>query len=567
LRIAAIDVGTNSIHMVIARVTAGAGLEVVDRERDVVQIGRGSWGSGRLSARAMRRTVEALGRYVQLARRHQVDHILCTATAAVREARNGGAFVQAAREATGILPHVIPAEEEGRLIWLGVRSALELPAEPSLIVDIGGGSVQLVVGNRDRLRLAAACPLGALRLTEERLADDPPSRRELQRLRRHVRRQSRDALAAVRDLRPRHVYGSSGSIHALAEAAHWLETGRPLARINGSTLDRGALERLTRRLETMSVAERLRIPGIDARRAEIIVPGAIVLLHVLEAVDADGMLLSDAGVREGLVMDYIASHPRELSSLERVEGLRQRSVLGLLGRFPVNEKHAQHVARLALALFDGLQVEHRLDAGARELLHHAALLHDVGAALGYDGHGEHSHYIIRNGNLRGFSTGEVEMIASVARFHGQRRPRKKVLRSLGLDKPQRRSVRWLAAILRIAEGLDRSHYQLARGLRVRRRNGAVSIVVRTRRDARLELWAARRRTQLLEKLLGKRVWLRPETAKEAVRPAIARRRAAAPPTRRRAPAAAASSPAPAQLRGVATVPAAATLAPRGGRPN
>jgi len=505
MRIAAIDIGTNSIHMVIARANSLTGFEVLDREREVVQVGRGSFANGRLRADAIRRTVEALGRCVALARRSQVDHVLCTATAAVREARNGGDFIAAARQQCGITPRVIPAEEEGRLIYLAVRSALEMPKEPALIIDIGGGSMQLVVGDRDRLIDVQSTPLGALRLTEQMLESDPPSRRDLQRLRRYIRKHARSALKRARGHEPEIVYGSSGSIHALAEVAHWFDTRRPLEQLNGHLLATESLERLTRRLQRMDAAQRERIPGLDARRAEIIVPGAMVLRHVLEEVGAAGIVMSDYGVREGLVTDYLRSHPREVTTLERGESLRHRSALQLLARFPVNEKHAQYVAKLALALFDGLRPLHDLSAGERELLHYAALLHDVGGMLGYDRHGEHSYYIIRNANLRGLSAAEVEMIALAARYHGRPRPRKKDPAVRALDKTQRRTLKWLAGILRVAEGLDRSHYQLVRGLRVLRYPEGVSIVVRTKRDARLELWAARRRTDLLERLLDKRV--------------------------------------------------------------
>src|SRR5689334_16532201 len=173
LRIAAIDIGTNSIHLVVARPIGAANSEVVDREREVVQIGRGSFATGRLQSVAILRTAEALARFTDLARRQRVDRILCTATAAVREARNGGDFLRRARELASITPRVIPPEEEGRLIYLAVRSAIALDAEPALILDIGGGSVQLVVGDRERLMHVASVPLGALRLTETMLDSDP----------------------------------------------------------------------------------------------------------------------------------------------------------------------------------------------------------------------------------------------------------------------------------------------------------------------------------------------------------------------------------------------------------
>jgi exopolyphosphatase/guanosine-5'-triphosphate,3'-diphosphate pyrophosphatase len=525
MRIAAIDIGTNSIHMVIAR-AVGHSFEIVDRERETVQVGRDSFASGRLRGAAIRRTVDALARFVKLARRHQVDRILCTATAAVREAKNGGELLRAARDTAGVTPRVIPTEEEGRLIYLGVKSALQLEAEPSLIVDIGGGSVQLVMGSHEKLIRVVSAPLGALRLSEILPLSDPAARREIVRLGRHIRRVAREPLAAVRELKPVRVYGSSGSIHAAAQVAHWIETGQTLDQINGHVVTRAALARVARRLHRMTLEEREHLPGVDGPRAEIIIPGVQVLLHVLESVGADRLTLSDYGVREGLVTDYISWHADEISTLDKIEDLRLRSVLGLLAKFQADGRHPRHVARLSLELFDGLQAAHRLGPEHRELLEFAALLHDLGSVIGFDGHTEHSSYIIRNGGLRGFSTTEVAMMACIARYHGKARPRKRdpIFRRLG--EPERRAVTWMAAMLRIAEGLDRSHYQLIRSLRVVRGRGRVSVLLTARREAQLEVWASQRRTGLLERLLG-------VAARVALAPAPAALKPAAAPRRRR----------------------------------
>jgi exopolyphosphatase / guanosine-5'-triphosphate,3'-diphosphate pyrophosphatase len=504
MRIATIDIGTNSIHMVIADTIAPGAFEVVDREREVVQVGRGSFHSGRLRRDAIVRSVDALTRFVQLARRLRSDRILCTATAAVREASNGGTFVDEARARAGISPRVIPSDEEGRLIYLAVKASLQLGAKPSLIVDIGGGSMQLVVGDIERLMLASSAPLGALRLAEMFLESDPASRGDLSRLRRHIRREAAPAMAKVEKLNPKRVYGSSGSIHALAQLDHWQTHGSEVPQINGYRLGREALSRLTRRLSRMSLAEREQLPGLDQRRAEIIVPGALALLHVLEAVDADDITISDYGVREGLVTDYIANNPAEVKQLAPIEDLRLRSVVQLLGKLQEYGPHPRHVAMLALTLWENLRRVHGLPPETRPLLHYAGLLHDVGAVLNFDNHAEHSAYVIRNGNLRGLSAQEVEVVACVARYHAKGRPGKDDRHYRELPKPWRRAVQWLAALLRIAEGLDRSHYQLIRGLRVVRRGRRYAILVTARRDAQLELWAARRRTGLLAELLGGR---------------------------------------------------------------
>ncbi len=506
MRIAAIDIGTNSIHMVIAQAVRQTEFTVLDREREVVQVGRGSFEAGRLRGEAVRRTVAALRRFVQLARRHQVDRILCTTTAAVREASNGGEFLKAARAVSGISPRVIPAEEEGRLIYLATRAALQLDARPSLIVDIGGGSAQLVVADRERLHQVVSVPLGSLRLTETLLSHDPATVRELTRLQRHIRKQLRAAFRILGEVKPAQVFGSSGAIHALAEVAHWNERGEGIRQLNGHVFSAGSLERQTRRLWRMTEAQREKLPGLDARRAEIIVPGAMVLVEVLRQAKANQITLSDFGVREGLVTDWLERHSREVTALEPIEDLRLRSVLGLLARFRADGPHPQQVARLALKLYDELRPHHGMGEPERELLHYAALLHDVGSAIGYDGHAEHSAYIIRNGSLRGLDEAEVEAVASIARYHGKPRPQKRRdAEYASLSKRTRLMVRWLSAILRIAEGLDRSHYQLIRDLRVARRGDNISLWVTSRRDAQLELWAARRRLDALAKLLDARL--------------------------------------------------------------
>jgi exopolyphosphatase/guanosine-5'-triphosphate,3'-diphosphate pyrophosphatase len=521
VRIAAIDIGSNSIHMVIAAAHHASGFEVVDREREVVQIGRGSFADRRLRRGAMRRTAQALGRFVQLARRVQVDRILCTATAAVREAANGGEFLQMCREAAGITPRVIPAAEEGRIIDLAIRSALRMPPGPALVVDIGGGSAQLVFGDGAGAPRVVSAPLGSLRLTELFLEDDPPSPREVTRLRRAIREALREAFSRVEVTAGIGVFGSSGAVHALAHAAHWLERGDRIRQINGHVLTAEALRRTTRKLLRMPCAQRERLPEIDAPRAEIIVAGALVLLEVLERAQAEAITLSDFGLREGLVTDWLQHHTQELTALDDVGDLRLRSVMGLLAKFGPAGPHPQRIADLSLAMFDGLRTEHGLDENARDLLRFAALVHDVGSSIGYDGHAEHSYYVIQHGQLRGLSEEEVAIIANVARYHGKARPRKRDEGFARLDKPARRTVRWLSALLRIAEGLDRSHYQLIGGLRVLRRGTTVSLVVRAVRDAQLELWAARRRVAPLEKLLGAEVRIVVAT-KPVARPGVSR---------------------------------------------
>jgi exopolyphosphatase/guanosine-5'-triphosphate,3'-diphosphate pyrophosphatase len=506
MRIAAIDIGTNSIHVVIAQALPEGGFEVLDREREVVQVGRGSFATGRLRADAIARTVESLARFVALARGKGAERIVCTATAAVREAANGGDFVRAARAASGITPKVIPAREEGRLIYLAVRSALELGERPSLILDIGGGSLQIVVGDRERIHRVVTAPLGALRLSEVFPLGDPPDLREVGKLIRYIKKTARPVLDDVEAYKPKRAFGSSGSIHALAHVANAFDGNEPIRQINGHVLTRRSLEKATRRLVRTTVEERMRLPaGLDLPRAEILLHGALVLTHLLAQAGVDAITMSDFGVREGLLVDYIGRHAREISRLERVEDLRLRSVLQLLARFRGDEIHARHVAALSLAMFDDLKEEHGLDGSMRRILQYAGLLHDIGSVIGHDRHSAHSHYIITNGSLRGLTAEEVELVAAVARYHGKARPRKSEPEFGALSRASRRAVEWMAALLRIAEALDRSQYQLVRGVRVTRSKGMLTIRALAREDARLEVWAARQRTRLLSRLVDRKV--------------------------------------------------------------
>ena len=546
MRIAAIDIGTNSIHVVIAQAHGQKGFEVLDREREVVQIGRGSFLGNRLRSDAIARTVDSLARFVALARRQGAERILCTATAAAREAKNGGEFVRQAKQVAGITPRVIPAREEGRLIWLAVKNALELPAdEPSLVLDIGGGSLQMVVGTADKLLRVVSVPLGALRLSEILPLGDPPDPEALARRRRTVRKTAREALAMVKELAPRRIYGSSGAIHALAHVSQHLEGKGTIGQINGHKLSARSLERTTRAIEAMPLAQRIALPGIDAARAEILIQGAVVLDHVLREVGGEAIIVSDFGVREGLIADYIARHAKEIERLDPVEDLKLRSVLRLLDKFRGDEVHARHVTGLGLSLFDAFADEHRLKGRARRLLEYAGLLHDVGSTIGHENHTAHSSYIIKNGNLRGLSAEDVAIVALVAGYHGKKRPRKSDETFAALRPKAQRAVRWLAAILRIAEALDRSQYQLVLGLRVTKAAESVTIRVTAREDARLEAWAARSRTRLLARLLGRKVRVLLEVSARSVRiPREAAAAPAAPPDAPR-PAARAAEPAPA----------------------
>jgi exopolyphosphatase/guanosine-5'-triphosphate,3'-diphosphate pyrophosphatase len=257
---------------------------------------------------------------------------------------------------------------------------------------------------------------------------------------------------------------------------------------------------------------------MDPARADIITAGAILLDVVLTRLRVKEVVLSEWALREGILLNYIHGHPRSLERAETYPDVRRRSVVELAERFHYDEDHCRHVAKLALALFHGTRRLHGLEEPAGNLLEHAATLHDIGHRISHVRHHRHSYYLIKNGGLRGFTPVDIEILANVARYHSQGRPRKKHTAFASLPGPARRSVRVLAGCLRLAEALDRGHRQRVRGLSVVRREGALTVRLESAREVDLELWGGRRRTQLLEEALGVRIHFARASAAASLRP-------------------------------------------------
>jgi exopolyphosphatase/guanosine-5'-triphosphate,3'-diphosphate pyrophosphatase len=503
LKIAAIDLGSNSIHMVVVEVSASGGFHVVAGEREMVRLGAGALARGRLSAVAMRRGLEVLREYKRLAETQGADKILAVATSAIREAANGEDFLHRVGREIGIWPRAITGEAEARLIYLAALHSIHLEGQRALVVDIGGGSVELALGAGSRLGWAVSEKLGVLRMSERFVRSDPLSRKDGQRLVDHVGETvapHADRIATAGGFE--RVIGTSGTILALGAMAHQMETGEVAEVLHHVTVRADTLRDLRERLVAADLRGRLKMPGIDAKRADIIVAGAVILDTILRRLGAKDLVLCEWALREGLLLDYIHGHPRTLARAEAYPDVRRRSVVALAERCDYDEAHARHVAGLALSLFDQTAHRHGLGAPGRALLEYAALLHDIGHIISYPGHHKHTYYLIKNGDLRGFQPEEIELLANVARYHRRGHPRKKHAAFASLPRTSRRSVRVLAGCLRLADVLDRSHRQVVRGLAVSERSGLLRIRAEAEGDCELELWGAPRRTQLLEEALG-----------------------------------------------------------------
>lgn len=501
MKLAAIDIGSNSIHMIVVGAHANHAFEVIDREKEMVFLGRSVFEHGRLTEEAMAAGLEALGKFQKLATSHGVAEIRAVATAAVREAENGGDFLYAVSEKLGVMPQVISGSEEARYIYLSVRHAVDLSRDSALVIDIGGGSVETIVGDAVSMRLGRSLKLGVQRLRAAFGGGAPLGKKEKKELEEHVTQVAADTLAAARQAGFSLVIGTSGTALALGHAARALAGAPPWTAATGQVIRLEQLRALSDRLVSSTPAERAALEGVDEARADSIHVGAVLLVTLLELAKVDRYTLCDAALREGLVLDYLESRADEIRRFEVVQDIRRLSVAELARRCGQAGPHPVHVARLALALFDQTRSLHGLGDDARSLLEHAAILHDVGQHIGYERHEHHAAYIILNGELRGFTEEERTMLALLARYHRKARPRREDVEFAALAPERRQMVRVLSGILRVSDGLDRSHHQLVTGLSCELGAGTLRVKLASVGDAELELWGARRKARLLERAL------------------------------------------------------------------
>ena len=484
-RIAAIDVGTNSIHMIVAELQR-RGYRLVDKEKEMVQLGLSSLDGAPLPEDAMQRGIAAITHMAEVARGWEVEEIIAVATSAVREAPNRREFLRRVKEAAGVKVRVISGEEEADYIYRAIRSAVDLGGGTSLCVDIGGGSVEFIIATASEIYYTASEPLGSLRLAQRFHIQDLAGREDVEACKRFAAGHLRKVHKQVRQLGIDQCIGTSGTIQALAA-------------LIPPPFTRAALDELLNRLTGTAAKERAARFGIEPKRANTIVAGGAVLLAILETLSIESLIVCPAAIREGIIVAQ-ASAKSERSA----NALRRSSVLALAQRSDCDKRHGRHVAQLAARIFDQTTRLHALPASARELLEHAAMLHEVGMHVSDQGYHKHSYYLIRHAALRGFSDDELAVIANVARYHRKSEPDDDDENLAELTAAQRGDVEKLASILRIAEALDRSHRQAVRDVAVRL-NGSVKFLVRARSKASVEIAAATKRARYFASLFEKKV--------------------------------------------------------------
>jgi exopolyphosphatase / guanosine-5'-triphosphate,3'-diphosphate pyrophosphatase len=505
MRLAAIDIGTNSIHMIVVKVRPDLSFEIIDREKDMVRLGAGGLDGRSITPTAMAAALQTLAKFKRLAESHKVDEIVAAATSATREADNGGDFIGEVDRLTGIRIRVISGTEEARLIHLAAGYGVDIGGSTGVVVDIGGGSVEVTLGTATHLALGKSFKVGVIRLTERFVKSDPLSGRDERRLIKHLNRELGSYLDLVAGRGYDRVIGTSGTILSLGALASAAEAGGDgdIEELRNRRVSGKSLHRLRKKLTTLSLEERLAIPGLDPRRADLCVAGSVLFDTILRRLGAEEFTLCDLALREGLVLDYIHRNSARIRKVDRYPDVRRRSVIELGERCGYWPEHAQQVAKIALAIFDQTRSVHGLKDRERDWLEYGALLHDIGVHISYERHHRHSYYLIKNGDLRGFDPIETEIIALVARYHRQATPKKSHEGYADLNGSMRKTVKALSAMVRLAEGLDRSHAQALAGIDLYPRGDDYLARLRTAGDAELEVWAAHRHVAPLEAILGK----------------------------------------------------------------
>ncbi len=510
-----IDVGSNAIKFKIARCDPPAHVETLCEEREPVRLGAGVFRGEPIPRATIDVTVEAFLRFRKLFELHGVEEARAVATSAMREAPNGEAVLAELAERTGVTLEVISGSEEARLIQLGTSldlgggagggaagGASGAAAATVLFVDIGGGSCELSVREGDEARELVSLPLGAVRLTETFVSTDPISNGEHRRLKDLIYSEIRENTSRMAKRSFDLAVGTAGTINAICES---ILAQRDLYPESTPTAIRYAdISAFHRRLRGMTLDERRALPEITGNRADILIAGAAVLKYVLKTFRPAVVRASRHGLKDGVLLDLLArrTHGGPLESEFHRERLGALVRFG--ERFQFDRPHAEHVAQLAMRLFDQLRGAHGLGDEERNLLEAAAIVHAVGRAVNVAAMHKHSYYIIKNAELTGFTQDEIAVIANVARYHRRGEPNPRHENFAPLAAAQREVVRWLAAILRVADGLDRHADGRVRDVAARD-GDALTLTLDADRDADLAVWSSQRKAGLLERMIGKPV--------------------------------------------------------------
>jgi len=493
--LAVVDLGSNAVRLQVASAQPDGTLEVRAEDRAAVRLGAQVFRTGRLSSESISGCAGALVRFAKLAQTAGATHVRAVATSAVREASNRDELLRAARSRAGIDVEVISGAEEARLVCLGVFQGTSA-SDRSLLIDIGGGSTEIISAHGEEPEHAFSLQLGSVRLSEFFVEHDPISRREAQLIEEAVE----DAVLQIDPVligKHRRIIGAAGTTGAVAALAQSM-SGTP----GGSRpVSHAEVRAVLDKLRSADLKKRKKL-GVDPSRIDVIYAGTAILEGVMRKLRVEEMQVTTRGLRDGLMADLVRREVRPPAAGLHEENAVLEGLRAFGRRCGYREPHAEQVAQLSLALFDQLRPMHRLGAEERGLLHAAALLHDVGTFVSYNRHHKHGYYLLFYADLPGFTDRERELIATIARYHRRSVPKDRHEVFQLLTPAERVVVRGLAAILRVADGLDRGHRRQVRRLEVSRRAPGMRIDVWAEKGADLEVWSAQQKSDLLAEVCG-----------------------------------------------------------------
>lgn len=488
--LAAVDLGANSVRLKVARLSARR-LVTLHEDREVVRLGESVFRTGMLAPDAMARTVKVLRRFRKAVDEFGAVRVRMTATSALRDARNSQAFIDWVRVRTGWEMEVISGIEEARLIHLGIVTNMKVRKWPMLLIDLGGGSCELTISHHGHIRQTVSIPVGAVRLTQEFLAHDPPKDYELNGMKAYIAEQVRRVAREIVKDAPETVVATSGTAAALAGGRERFVSAREVVE-------------LAAELAEMSYAERIRLPGIGTRRGEIIIAGAAAYAQVMERCDLRGYRYSELGLRDG-VLAAMAADLHATAPAKQLHADREDAIAAMMQRYAVDVEQAEHVRKLSLALFTAMKAVHRMPREYSDWLATAAMLHEVGAYVNRAGWHRHAWYIIAHSELLGYTPSQRQIVAAIARYLGAALPsaNDKLLRTL--PAADRENVRKAVALLRLARALNQSRRRAVQSLSAELRDGRVRLTFTHRRglNAELELWASKKESAYFRSVFGR----------------------------------------------------------------
>ncbi|NET02777.1 MAG: Ppx/GppA family phosphatase [Sphaerospermopsis sp. SIO1G2] len=515
--IAAIDIGTNSLHMVVVKIEPTLpSFTMIAKEKETVRLGDRNLETGELKPEVVKKAIACLGRFQGLAKSLEAESIIAVATSAVRESPNGKSFIHTVETELGLNVDLISGQEEARRIYLGVLSGMEFNHQPHVIVDIGGGSTELILGDSQEPRSLTSTKVGAVRLTSEFITSDPVSDQEFQYLKAYARgmleRSIEDVFSHLQENEIPQLVGTSGTIETIAIIHAKEKMGIVPSTLNGYQFSFQDLRTWVTRLRRMNNVERAAVSGMPEKRSEVILAGAIILQEVMSLLNVESIVLCERSLREGVIVDWMLTHGLIDNKLRYQTSIKERNVLKLAQKYHVNLEHSERVATFAASIFDQTQRKlHNWSQDESQLLWASAILHNCGHYISHSAHHKHSYYLIRNGELLGYNETEIEIIANLARYHRKSVPKKKHenYRNL-LHKEHRQMVAQLSAILRLAVALDRrqigavSHIQCeyapeSKELKI------LIFAANPEDDCALELWSLDYKKSVFEDVFGVKI--------------------------------------------------------------